>query len=476
VCPTTSDNAPNDLIFLAGHQPQMVHPGVWLKNFTLGGLAQRHGATAVNLVVDSDTCAATSLRVPTDSIAEPRAEQIAFDQPEPTIPYEERKIEDRELFANFERRVTERIAPLVTDPLIRQYWPMVAARAKHTDNLGACIAQARHQLEGEWGLQTLEVPQSAVCAGEAFQWFIAHLLADLPRFRGVYNEAIRRYRREHRIRSTAHPAPELTEDGDWLETPFWVWTADRPQRQRLFARRDGRETVLADRESWEARLPLHSDGDGAAAVTKLLELQGSGVRIRSRALVTTLWARVALGDLFIHGIGGAKYDEVTDRIIERFFGFEPPGLMVVSGTLFLPVELPKLPKGTVPFSSDENRGSPPLAPSLRLRAIRNELRETLYHPEHFLDGAANAPIDMIAMKQRWIATPQTRENARERCRAIRAANAALQPLLAEQRRQLAEREMLTARLVEVDQVLTWREYGFCLYPEEVLREFTETIG
>ncbi len=27
---------PDGLIFLAGHQPQMFHPGVWLKNFALG--------------------------------------------------------------------------------------------------------------------------------------------------------------------------------------------------------------------------------------------------------------------------------------------------------------------------------------------------------------------------------------------------------------------------------------------------------
>ena len=31
------------LIYLAGHQPQMFHPGVWFKNFALGELA---GGTA----------------------------------------------------------------------------------------------------------------------------------------------------------------------------------------------------------------------------------------------------------------------------------------------------------------------------------------------------------------------------------------------------------------------------------------------
>ena len=55
---------PAGLIFLAGHQPQFFHPGVWLKNVALGDLARRHGAAAVNLLIDSDTVKSTALKVP----------------------------------------------------------------------------------------------------------------------------------------------------------------------------------------------------------------------------------------------------------------------------------------------------------------------------------------------------------------------------------------------------------------------------
>ena len=290
--------APDSLIYLAGHQPQMFHPGVWFKNFTLGELARRHRATAVNLIVDNDMLSSPSLRVPGGTPTEPLAEQILFDKPNHQVPYEERRIEDPELFASFGRRVVDRIAPLVGEPLIETYWPMVCARAEHTQNLGACLAQARHQLEGAWGLDTLEVPQSDVCRGEAFQWFVAHLLARLPEFRTIHNEALREYRRIHHVRSTSHPVPELAEASGWIEAPLWVWTASEPRRRRLFAKATGDEIALSDRQSWETRLPLHADGDAGQAVDRLLELQRNGVRIRSRALVTTLWARLALGDLF----------------------------------------------------------------------------------------------------------------------------------------------------------------------------------
>ena len=69
-------------------------------------------------------------------------------------------------------------------------------------------------------------------------------------------------------------------------------------------------------------------------------LEARGIEIRPRALITTMYARLFLSDLFIHGIGGAKYDELTDAIIRRFFGIEPPAYMTVTGTVRLPIPRP----------------------------------------------------------------------------------------------------------------------------------------
>jgi hypothetical protein len=446
---------PQDLLFLAGHQPQMFHPGVWYKNFALGALAARHGAMAVNLIIDGDALSETSLKVPTGSVDRPRAAYVPFDRPEPRIPYELRKIEDRECFAGFGRRVAEKIAPLVADPLVSAYWPLAAACARQTDNLGACLSQSRHQLEGRWGLETLEAPQSWVFSGEAFQWFVAHLLARLPAFRAVYNEAIRRYRQEHGVRSRSHPAPELAQQPPWLEAPFWVFSAEAPRRRRLLSRAAADEIVLSDGADWQAALPLSPEGDAARAVQRLSDLHRRGVRIRPRALVTTLWARLALGDLFIHGIGGAKYDEVTDVLIERFFRLRPPGFLVVSATLHLPIPRPPVTAADV-------------------RAVRDQLRAMTYHPEQFLDGPEAA--ELAATKRRWIETPPGRENARQRCRAIRQINAALQPRLQGRRQLLSQREADLSRHLAADSVLASRDYAYCLYPESTLREFLTATG
>jgi hypothetical protein len=441
-------------VFLAGHQPQLFHPGVWFKNFALDWLGRSQQAVAVNLIVDSDTIKTSALRVPGGIAAEPQVVSIPLDRAGPAVPYEERRILDRALFADFGCRAAAAVAPLVPDALVSQFWPLAVERARKTDNLGACLAQSRHVLESAWGLNTLEVPQSRVCQSESFAWLVAHLLAQLPRFRQVYNEAVAEYRLVNRIRSAAHPVPDLAAEGAWLEAPFWIWTAADPQRRPLYARQQGNELHIGDRQYLEFALPLTPEGLGTAAVARLLELSGRGVKIRSRALVTTLWARLALGDLFLHGIGGAKYDQVTDAILRRFFGLEPPGYMVLSATLHLPFA----------------QGS---AAALDPRAIQQQLRALAFHPEQYLaahNGSGEAQA-LVAEKRQWIATPQTAENARQRYQALRRINAALASCVAPERARLTALRQQARAAAQREKIRTWREYAFCLYPEQLLREF-----
>ncbi len=146
------------------------------------------------------------------------------------------------------------------------------------------------------------------------------------------------------------------------------------------------------------------------AADQFAELAGRGIRIRTRALITTLFARLLLGDLFLHGIGGAKYDQVTDAIIERFFGLKPPEYMTVTATLRLPIARPEVTPDDV----------------ARIQAL---LRDQTYHPERHLSIDGDATLTaLVERKRQWIATEPTPQNARLRCRNIRAANEQMQPL------------------------------------------------
>jgi len=96
-------------VLVAGHQPELFHPGVWVKNFALHELARRTGATPLNLIVDNDLAKTTALRVPVLSgdPARVRLVSVPFDHWAGEVPYEERVVHDETLFASLPERVGE---------------------------------------------------------------------------------------------------------------------------------------------------------------------------------------------------------------------------------------------------------------------------------------------------------------------------------------------------------------------------------
>ena len=76
----------------------------------------------------------------------------------------------------------------------------------------------------------------------------------------------------------------------------------------------------------------------AAEAASLLAafLKKTNHRLSPRALTLTLFVRLLLADQFVHGIGGGRYDQVTDDIIRRHFKFDPPTFSVTTATLLYP--------------------------------------------------------------------------------------------------------------------------------------------
>ena len=127
---------------LSGHQPQLFHPGVWYKNFVLGGLACRLDGVGIHLLIDSDLCRTSSIRVPTGTARQPRMEAVPYDQPGPEVPYEERTIRDARALASFAQRTLALMQPLVSDPLIKSMWPLVVDR-NPAQAKSVCVPEGR---------------------------------------------------------------------------------------------------------------------------------------------------------------------------------------------------------------------------------------------------------------------------------------------------------------------------------------------
>lgn len=378
-------------LVVTGHQPEPFHPGVWVKNFAANGLATRVGGSAVNLVVDNDTVKSAALAVPTWDRWEPDAIRIT------NLPFAPAPA----------GQTWETLRPI--EPFLGEigsfakwfgYEPVgvEAGSAMVGDTAAERFDAARRHYEARWTGGNIEIWINLLSRTTAFRHFANHLVRDRERFREVHNTGVREYRRANGLRSRTHPVPELAEG----EIPFW------------HAGSRGRE---------RATVPFDP------------------VRIRPRALTLTLFARLVLADLFVHGIGGGKYDAVTDAIIRDYFGIEPPAFQVVSATLRLPLP------GFAATDDDVAR-------------LRRLVRDLHWNPHrHGADGDA---------EHRRIAIGPP---GKEQYRTFRALGERLRPQVAE-RLARAERDLRRAEAeAGANAILRRRDYSWLLYPAEMLREF-----
>ncbi len=439
-------------VIISGHQPALFHCGVWYKNFALSKLGQQLRATAINLVVDNDLCTGDSILCPqveknnNGKIETARMQRLPIDERSAAVAYESRLIQSHEQFDSFGERASRSIEPIVSNPLARKLWPHVLqVKSGGELRLGHALAAGRHRLEQSFGLKTLELPISKLADSLAFRHFTQNLLERRADLQLIYNDSLRVYRKLHGIRSTAHPVPELETDQEWTETPFWVWTDSSASRKRLFATSHGSTLRLTDRDGWSAELNQNAYADWAQS--KLGQ-----VFIRPRALTTTMFCRAFCGSLFLHGIGGAKYDQLNDTIMQKFCGVEPPAYLTLSATLRLPAQFDEV------TTHDETK-------------IKTALRNLDFHPEKHFDPGANVDAQqLVAEKQKLVQDANTFNNRKQRNDAIVAINRQLQPNVEAIRKKLLDQQDFVSQQLRTSQVLSSREYSFALFPESIVEE------
>jgi hypothetical protein len=456
---TSSEEAP---LVVTGHQPELFHPGVWAKNFAAATVAGACRGIALNLIVDNDIPKSSWIRVPRFVDGRIGTLDVEFDRWRGEIPYEDWKVRDESVFETFPRRVHESFEGTVEDPLLDDYWPRALGRRAETDVLGLRFSLARREVEQSWGISNLEIPLGTVCQTDGFLWFASHLIAQLPRYQDVHNACLAEYRAIHRIRSRHHPVAALARRDDWLEAPFWVWRADQPRRRGLLARQrtsrtielrvDGEDEILLE-------LPLSPDGEACCAVERLRDLPSRGIRLRTRALTTTMFSRFLLGDLFIHGIGGAKYDELGDEISRRFFGIEPPGFLTISLTLWLGL------------TADP-------ATSTQLRTIRHRLRDLTYNPDrHLVEPIPEEVRILVNAKREALSRPATSRHERiTRGRTLGRCNEALQPWVETLRADLLAQKACLQAGLRSNRVVRNREFTCILHSTHRLQTNLLGIG
>lgn len=464
-------------IVMSGHQPRLFHPGVWAKNFAVARIAEHVDGLAIHVIIDNDTMRQHALRLPTGTKSNPRQVSEPFDSYSDPLPFEVREVMDCEVLESFPSRVLPRLQNFVKEPLISEIWPQVLRAAERGKPLGHAFAEARHMREFAWGLRTLEVPLSQLCETDTFRWFAFSMLVKGPALTASYNQRLSEYRQLHKLRSAAQPLPDLRSADGWTESPFWMWhkrkdflkpksnnEATPAVRQALWWKRVGDDLLIRrehDTDSWTLSNALNTP---EAAFKEFQHLCDHSVSVRPRALTNTIFLRLFASDAFVHGIGGAKYDQVTDLIMHDIFRtddlFSPPKFIALSQTIRLPIDTD-------------------LITQKDCAKQRQRLRQMYFHPERYLvnDSNSNPQVSCIAEKKaKLVSQIPKRGERKQRHIEIADCNAMLREFL--QKNTDKQREIL--RQMESAQrasaLLGSREWSFCLFPDEHLRTHLLDLG
>lgn len=449
-------------LFVTGHQPQLNHAGVWMKNFAVARLAECCGGTGLNLIVDNDLAGPPVVRCPAGSRQEPRFTDVPFDTLHETQPWEELHVQNRELFTTFADRIEAELSAWGIQPVLSQQWPEVVQTLQRTDQLAVILSSWRILQERQWQARNFELPVSEMCRTEPFLAFVVHLCQNFEQFFAEYNRAVHTYRVQYRVRNHRHPVPDLEQHQDRYELPFWYWKPGDHDRTQVFVRRSETSIELFAGDRFLTRLSADS-----CDIAPLQDLQQTG-RLRTRALTTTLFARLCLGDLFIHGIGGARYDEITDAIIQSFFQTPVPAFATLTATLHLPL---------MPYAET----------SADVSHLKNKLRQLQF------SGAAkssNSEVAALRMRRAELlhaaqiertagASKAERRDRRGEHRRRHLELTAIQQRLAELAAPAvaATRQHLESsqQAVHANRVLQSRDFAACLFPAEKLQTLVSNL-
>lgn len=445
---TRTVEAVPDLILATGHQPELYHPGVWAKDFLLQKLADQTGAAAIDIVVDSDGFDTLGMRTPCMR-PEPsvcRAD-LAIGQKDGC--YACAEVPSGDVLGEFIGAGKEALATLpLAAPLhnFERFCLALEAAAPIARNLAECVTVARRSYEAAAGTDYLELPITSLARSRAFAQFVVDIALDAHAFANAYNSALAAYRTRTGTRSAAQPFPDLEVRDDAVELPLW---AVGDERRTVWVRTAGGPALLADGET----LCSLDGGPGSASE----RLAAADLTLVPKALALTLFVRMFVADLFIHGVGGGRYDQVTDDVALRYFGVEPPAFVVASLTALLPLGVPVVSDAEIEEAA------------MALNRLEHNPDQMLADAQFGSTREAELAASLAAEKRRLVGEIARPEADKKTVGArIRAVNADLAALLAPVKERLIGRVAELERARDARDVLNDRTYPLCLWdPVEI---------
>ncbi len=315
---------------------------------------------------------------------------------------------------------------------------------------------ARHAFLLRFDISNLEIPVSVISETDPFLHFFLHITANAKNFVNIYNAKLREYRKLKKISSKANPLPDLMEQGNVVEMPFWIWEGGG-KRKSLYASvtNDSRISIICENKIVEHFEFDNSSNSSDNNLKRLQSMISKGIKIRPKAIANTMYSRLFFSDLFIHGIGGAKYDLITDEIIREFFDVEPPSYATISATLHLPYK---------PFDTSKED----------MKMLKHVIKDMGYNPDRYASDEIMEDAGMRSMvtkKTELIAREindiKERHLAFDRIKQLNSLmKEKISSLIMEKEKEMEDLE----KKIKYNSIVKNREYPFCIYPEIMLAE------
>ncbi|MGH2425498.1 MAG: hypothetical protein ACRDF1_04325, partial [bacterium] len=258
-------------------------------------------------------------------------------------------------------------------------------------------------------------------------------------FAETYNRHLDAYRERHNVRTAAQPFPNLELEASRVELPFWVVSGGK--RHSMYAERRDRTWMIG---TGDGASVMVADSDGPDKLER--------VEIRPKALTLTAFTRLCIADLFVHGVGGGRYDRVTDAVIADYFGIRPPRYAVVTATLHLPLHA---------HNTDAER-----------QHLQRRILEIQHNPERALTSPSTVQQRLIDEKWRLIRSLDlseiTRRERRQNTQRIREINEELSRALGHERDHVERKLLALTDAPEADAAARHRGYPFCFFPPSAI--------
>lgn len=448
------DEASTERPFIAtGHQPDFFHAGVWAKHVVAQRLADATGGTAFDLIVDHDAPKQTTIAVPTVNDGLAQIINVPYADAQSELPFEFLTRSGDQQTQRLIEQVREAAGDRYDTSLLPEYFSAYQETGDG-DWVDQALA-ARKAVESNLGIRLLQRRTSR----NWYSPFLAELLLSAEQFANAYNQVLAEEHPADDAHSTDRSVANLERINGAIELPLWINHPGQPRHRLFVAKENGSTQVLA--ESRQVATFEDSTLNDWAAFSAALAQMEHWV-IRPKALILTMWARLFWADVFIHGIGGAKYDRLTDRLIRSVFGVEPPVMACVSATLRLP-----LPRTDTTVAEIE--------------AATRSLRDVAFNPHRYITHEQMAAIqlqkeDLIAESKRL--RNQDRSNRPERAKIfnqIRTLNREAIGLQPNRRAELRQHLERIKRAITADETANCRDYFFAMHDRSDLQRLLENL-